>query len=1187
MAATVQSRTHPRRRLGRLPSHLLIESLEARCLPSVTGWPGLLGPVLDAEGNSTLDLAQDLGNLSITGRGEAAGTIGDSPEGAADVDWYTFSLDAPALVTLTTLNQDGGSEQRSVLSLYNRDADNFADLFNPTFHRLLAQEEADSSGEEAELQRPLAAGTYFVAVSGSGNTHFHPFLADSGSEGSTGDYGVLLTALDLGLDPADGPVVLASDPSATSLLDAAPFLLRVNLSTPLDANTVVVDQTVQLLFHATGTFGDGNEVPIGLAAVNLSTAGDELQIQPASILEPGYYQLVLAGDSTAWPMVLLDLNGTPLGQSAANPTGQDYALLFEIQGSEGGVTADDTPLAAQDLGPLTAGTFLRRAGAVGDDPAYNTSHVDPLLANPAADVDMYRFQITEAGNYTFIAEVFAGRIGSPLDPGLTLFRVNTLDGSLQLVQANDSTLNDSAATNGMVPLFTDAVLYAGLTAGEYVLAVSGTTNLPDPAAGIDVGTNGVFDPATSHSGFSGFTTGPYVLNLRLHADETAPAVDSATLAEGAELTASPTQFRVTFSEPVNLQQLGFLASQQTQVPELASVYILGSDSVQYHPRLLSYDAATNEAVFLMLDPLPNGIQELHLSGAQGLTDLAGNPLTGNDSSGDYVIRFTVASPARGSTSNPLLWIGQEPNNALAEATVVGTLFPHEVAQGVTFERDFTSDPANAPVDSADFYRFEVLQARSYFFTLARTNLPAGTRPQFFTEAGNAIFTLNMAGGIQLVNLEAGTYVARIGGWTTAQAPSVTYTLRITLGASQENPTPLTVGPAPAYRIRLVTSVASPPTNNNDPPPAGENSGNNSNGNNAPPAGENNNTTPPAGENNNTTPPAGDNLGASPPVGNNNLPPASENPPPLGNVTPPITVELPENPTPAPVPVVVTPLLTPVETIAPAPSGATLIPTPTLSPEPVVSVSPELTPVNPSPIVHTQLLHLELPTPAVAPVPFTPATGATGTTQVSVATLVPGDVLAGLRGGPVGGVASPTPSIPTGEVLTFRPPQLPVGNALAQVMVLTQAANELPGSSGSAALDSEQATSPSMILPPAATGSVSPLRIRSESPPSLTLQQLLKLAVDTLFRNGMPESTDEPTTNGVPGTAPTGSPVPAQNSDEKPEEISAASSSGEFAPELAWLGAGIGLFLPAALERKKTPEQAAEEEAKKDTTTLRV
>ena len=48
-------------------------------------------------------------------------------------------------------------------------------------------------------------------------------------------------------------------------------------------------------------------------------------------------------------------------------------------------------------------------------------------------------------------------------------------------------------------------------------------------------------------------TGPYVLNLSVHATPNPPRVVATSLTEGAVLDRPTTQFTVQFTEPVNLQ----------------------------------------------------------------------------------------------------------------------------------------------------------------------------------------------------------------------------------------------------------------------------------------------------------------------------------------------------------------------------------------------------------------------------------------------------------------------------------------------------------------------------------------------------------------------------------------------------------------------------------------------------------
>src|SRR5262249_57199299 len=120
-------------------------------------------------------------------------------------------------------------------------------------------------------------------------------------------------------------------------------------------------------------------------------------------------------------------------------------------GTEGGsgppAVVDDTAATARELGDVTGAGLVQAAGTIGDDPAYDPANFDnPLLANPAADVDLYHFHISGPGRQTVVAEVFAGRLGSPLDPALSLFWLGP-DGRLHLLASNNNTNNDSLAGN--------------------------------------------------------------------------------------------------------------------------------------------------------------------------------------------------------------------------------------------------------------------------------------------------------------------------------------------------------------------------------------------------------------------------------------------------------------------------------------------------------------------------------------------------------------------------------------------------------------------------------------------------------------------------------------------------------------------------------------------------------------------
>jgi hypothetical protein len=593
-----------------------MESLEGRSLltallPAVP----LTGPLP----NETLDQAINLGDLSMAPDVAVPGSIGNGPYGGADVEWYSFTLDRAALIDAALAQSSQGGPFQGILSLYNSDPWDFQDPYNPDGYRLLEQETGSSSGG-AVIDRLLGPGTYELAVTGAGNADFHPLLAGSGYAGATGNFVLQLNAVDAGLGPGDGPVVLTTDPAPYADLASSPFEIRLDLSGALDPTTILPGQNVQLTYNPDGHFGDGSDQPVALSALNpfnFSSAASELQVTPEAPLAPGYYKVTLWGNldtNPGQPVLAAPGGGLPLGSNAAHPDGQDFSYVFQVNGIDGNTGpdagSDDTAATAHNLGDLSSAGLVQVVGAIGVDPYYNPASADPTTTNPANQDDMYHFTISGAGSYAFLAEIFAGRINSPLDPGVSLYQLVPGDPTLRFIAGNNNTYDTAQTTNGQqMPLFTDSVLSASLTAGDYLLAVASGSNTPSPLENLPPGTPGLFDPNVSHSGQLGSSTGPYVLNLVAARPAGAPQVVTTSPAPGASLAEPPSVLTVQFDRPVNLAQLAFQTFQKTSQDTVSGVYVQGMDGTKYFPRFQSYDPTIGQATFLMLDRLPAGTYE--------------------------------------------------------------------------------------------------------------------------------------------------------------------------------------------------------------------------------------------------------------------------------------------------------------------------------------------------------------------------------------------------------------------------------------------------------------------------------------------------------------------------------------------------------------------------------------------------
>src|ERR1043165_5002019 len=179
------------------------EPLEGRNLLSGGVVVGPLPIIRDNHLNDTLDQAQLLGNLTEGGV-QVLGTLGAPSSAATEVDWFGFTLTAAAQVNLRL---GGQTPFVGALSLYNSDPGDYGELYDPLGYRQLSQVDGGTTGGPVSLAENLGPGDYFVAVSGSGNDYFHPFIADSGFAGMTGDYQLFITAPDLAHDPGNGPQV--------------------------------------------------------------------------------------------------------------------------------------------------------------------------------------------------------------------------------------------------------------------------------------------------------------------------------------------------------------------------------------------------------------------------------------------------------------------------------------------------------------------------------------------------------------------------------------------------------------------------------------------------------------------------------------------------------------------------------------------------------------------------------------------------------------------------------------------------------------------------------------------------------------------------------------------------------------------------------------------------------------------
>ena len=113
--------------------------------------------------------------------------IGDGAYRAKDVDLYKFTVTAGDTITATTALPSGGTAM-----------DTYLRLFNSSGTQLAFDDDSGGNYYSSLTYTFTASGTYYIGVSGYGNTAYNPTSAGNGVAGDTGDY-----SLTLNLDHGD------------------------------------------------------------------------------------------------------------------------------------------------------------------------------------------------------------------------------------------------------------------------------------------------------------------------------------------------------------------------------------------------------------------------------------------------------------------------------------------------------------------------------------------------------------------------------------------------------------------------------------------------------------------------------------------------------------------------------------------------------------------------------------------------------------------------------------------------------------------------------------------------------------------------------------------------------------------------------------------------------------------------
>jgi Bacterial pre-peptidase C-terminal domain len=318
-----------------------------------------------------------------------------------------------------------------------------------------------------------------------------------------------------------------------------------------------------------------------------------LQLQDLT-LPGGTYQIDIAGGS--------GLEGA-LGFFSGAPwtSGNDVALAQFTVPDTGGATLSQ-PTA--NLG--TIGSTVQNVWGALD------SH------DAGSAVDLYQINLAAGHSWELGLAVSAESIGSPLLPDLTLF------------DAQGNVIAFSKSGTGLSSDPIDPYLFSGLARGTYYVGVSTSTNLPYGSGG--------YNPVTGTQGLAGLnqTGGSFELSLLAQPHDQPTKLVSSSLDYSDDLGPSPTGLTLTFSSPLNLNNLFIPDSEET------ALTVVDSSGQTYPTTAEQYDVSDGKLILIFDLPLPAGTYSLIVPSQGGLTDLAGQPVTAAGQPPGVLASWTVA-----------------------------------------------------------------------------------------------------------------------------------------------------------------------------------------------------------------------------------------------------------------------------------------------------------------------------------------------------------------------------------------------------------------------------------------------------------------------------------------------------------------------------------------------------------------